>query len=227
MDGRQQYQDIQRPTASGGYAQSRQAQMQSSPYQQPAYEPTPPPSNYQHPQKGRGLKKALLVALVVVLLAATAGGVYVWQNGQVKDLTLKKDSLSRQVAELTVQNSASQADEAQNAAADTDQPDKVANGQATLSENGSDVIVQSYYLTSDSKIELTLKYGTDAKKLDQQTDTIVIKPDAANKEVMFDVHSWTLKGSDLEAGKGYFYQTVADIDGQTYSTGLAVFRIAK
>ena len=180
---------------------------------------------YQEP-KSSVLQKSLVVALVLLLIGGAGAGVYYWQQKRMDDLQARQAVLTGQTTGET-QQSASSTTGVNDDTNTANAPELVANGQASLGELNGEVVVQSYYLPGSQKMELTLEYGINANKLDQQTDTIVIQPKADNATLQYNVHTWTLKASDLKPGKGYFYRTIAVVNGQTYDSGLSVFVTAK
>ena len=174
------------------------------------------------PRHGKG--KAVLLALLVLLLLAAVAGVYYWQQGKVNDATTAKTAVENQVATLKSQLSSAEA-KAKDTKAATATPAanyNVVTGDATVLAQTT-ATVNSLYKPG-SVDEIWLEYGTTPDALKTATPHIT-QGLGAGDATTYAQQAFKLTG--LSGGQNYFYHVAAKSKGVTLYGGTASFTTTK
>ncbi len=180
----------------------------------------PPP-----PRKKRGFFKKFFTFIgLLVLIALVGGGVYLWQQMQLKDASNQQALLQQKVSSLE-----SEVKKAAGSISDT----KTEDTAATVENTG--VITGMYTSTNpgDDNVDVTYKanvsevwveFGSKPDDLSAKTKPLT---EGVAIGVPGDFTSRTFKLANLDPGERYFYRAAAKVDGKTVYGGIAAFTTKK
>jgi cytoskeletal protein RodZ len=175
----------------------------------------------------------LIAVLFAVLLAA--GGVYLWQHQQVRDLQNSKTTLTKQLtstksqlnqAKLTSKALVDVADKAEaSKTASTDISTSLAPGEA-YNKTNTTATVSGIFDPAANLTAIWLEYGTSPTTLSKSTDHYTKELGLGDAGTFADA-GFNL--TQLESGKRYFFRVAATTskDSKTIYSGVASFTALK
>lgn len=165
---------------------------------------------------------------LLILLALVGGGVWYWQQMQIKDLTSAKSGLESQVSTLQSKLAADKATEDNTKATETPATSKPGSVQEIVTgkfvkQEGTNSVVQALYLPG-KVTEIWVEIGTKPGEMSGSTKHLT-EGLGAGTAGQYAKQEFGL--IDLKAGTTYFYWTGAKVDGKTVYGGVSSFDTAK
>lgn len=164
---------------------------------------------------------------LLIVLAAVGGGVWYWQQTQIKDLNTEKSGLQSEVSSLQSKIAAGgkaakdDAKTTETATAPAAVRTDIVTGSTTT--NTTDATGVSVYYLPGTATEVWVEYGTSPDKLTSSAKRV--KGTGEGSAAVYVDQGFNL--TELQDGTRYFYRAAGTVDGKTVYGGVAGFQAAK